>query len=130
MTFIIAILSVPFLYATGIYSPKVVHHGRCIAQPGSFDALFCFLPSTQDTCLSCASQEELGRACTNPRRSGFDASRRPAGEPQHDGQACVRIARPLHRGAPIKAPHDGNRRTRKQQAFRYFSGGSSCAVVW
>jgi hypothetical protein len=49
MTFIIAILSVPFLYATGIYSPKVVHHGRCIAQPGSFDALF--LPSTQDTAI-------------------------------------------------------------------------------
>lgn len=46
MTFIIAILSVPFLMATGIYSPKVVHHGRCIAQPGSFDALFCPAPKT------------------------------------------------------------------------------------
>jgi hypothetical protein len=46
MTFIIAILSVPFLMATGIYSPKVVHHGHCIAQPGSFDALFCPAPKT------------------------------------------------------------------------------------
>lgn len=44
MTFIIAIMSVPFLMATGIYNPKVVHQGRCIAQPGSFHALFCPAP--------------------------------------------------------------------------------------
>jgi hypothetical protein len=41
MSFIIAIMSVPFLMATGIYNPKVVHHGYCIAEPGSFNALFC-----------------------------------------------------------------------------------------
>jgi hypothetical protein len=41
MSFIIAIMSVPFLMATGIYNPKVVHHGYCVAQPGSFNALFC-----------------------------------------------------------------------------------------
>ena len=41
MGFILAIMSVPFLMATGIYNPKVVHHGRCIAEPGSFNALFC-----------------------------------------------------------------------------------------
>jgi hypothetical protein len=29
------------LYATGIYNPPVVHHGRCIAEPGTFNALFC-----------------------------------------------------------------------------------------
>jgi hypothetical protein len=36
-------MAVPFLYATGIYNynPPVVHHGRCIAEPGTFDAFFC-----------------------------------------------------------------------------------------
>jgi hypothetical protein len=44
MSFILAILFVPFLSATGIYNPQVMHHGRCIAQPGSFDALYCAPP--------------------------------------------------------------------------------------
>jgi hypothetical protein len=35
------IMAVPFLYATGTYNPPVVHHGRCIAEPGTFDALYC-----------------------------------------------------------------------------------------
>ena len=41
MGFILAIMSVPFLMATGIYNPKVVHKGYCIAEPGGFHALFC-----------------------------------------------------------------------------------------
>ena len=41
MTFILAILAVPFLAATGIYNPQVMNHGRCIAEPGTFDALYC-----------------------------------------------------------------------------------------
>ena len=41
MSVILAIISVPLLSATGIYNPPVVHHGHCIAQPGSYDALFC-----------------------------------------------------------------------------------------
>ena len=36
---ILMIMSVPFLYATGIYNPPVVHHGRCRAEPGTFRAL-------------------------------------------------------------------------------------------
>ena len=44
MSFIIAIMSVPFLSATGIYNPQVMHHGRCVAEPGSFDALYCPAP--------------------------------------------------------------------------------------
>ena len=44
MSFIIAIMSVPFLSATGIYNPPVMHHGRCVAEPGSFDALYCPAP--------------------------------------------------------------------------------------
>jgi len=41
MSFIIAIMAVPWLMATGIYNPPVMRHGQCIAQPGSFDALYC-----------------------------------------------------------------------------------------
>jgi hypothetical protein len=41
MSFIFMIMAVPFLSATGIYNPKVMHHGHCIAEPGSFDALYC-----------------------------------------------------------------------------------------
>jgi hypothetical protein len=32
---------VPFLAATGLYNPQVMHHNRCIADPGSLDALYC-----------------------------------------------------------------------------------------
>ena len=41
MSYIFAILAVPFLTATGIYDPPVMRHGHCIAQPGGFDALYC-----------------------------------------------------------------------------------------
>jgi hypothetical protein len=34
-------LAIPLLIATGIYNPPVMHHGHCIAQPGSLDALYC-----------------------------------------------------------------------------------------
>ena len=37
---ILMIMAVPFLYATGIYNPPVVHHGRCIAEPGTFGTHF------------------------------------------------------------------------------------------
>ena len=42
---ILAIMAVPVLGATGIYNPPVMRHGQCIAQPGSFDALFCPAPT-------------------------------------------------------------------------------------
>ena len=41
MSFIFMIMAVPFLSATGIYNPQVMHHGHWIAEPGSFDALYC-----------------------------------------------------------------------------------------
>jgi hypothetical protein len=44
MSFIFAIMSVPFFQATGLYSPKVMQHGRCVAEPGSYYALFCPAP--------------------------------------------------------------------------------------
>lgn len=45
MGFILAIMSVPLLSATGIYDPQVMKNGRCIAEPGGFHALFCPAPS-------------------------------------------------------------------------------------
>ena len=42
---ILAIMAVPALTATGIYNPQVMQHGRCIAEPGSFDALYCTAPA-------------------------------------------------------------------------------------
>jgi hypothetical protein len=45
MSFILAIMAVPFLTATGIYNPPVMQHGHCIARPGSFDALYCSAPA-------------------------------------------------------------------------------------
>jgi len=44
MGYIFAIMAVPFLSATGIYDPQVMRHGRCIAEPGSFEALYCPAP--------------------------------------------------------------------------------------
>ena len=33
MSFIFMIMAVPFLSATGLYNPQVMHHGHCIAEP-------------------------------------------------------------------------------------------------
>jgi hypothetical protein len=41
MSYIFMIMAVPFLSATGIYNPQVMHHGHCIAEPGTFNALYC-----------------------------------------------------------------------------------------
>jgi hypothetical protein len=34
-------LALPFLAATGIYNPQVMHNGHCIAEPGTVAALYC-----------------------------------------------------------------------------------------
>jgi hypothetical protein len=35
-------MAAPWLAATGIYNPQVVdRHHHCIAEPGSFDAIYC-----------------------------------------------------------------------------------------
>jgi hypothetical protein len=47
MTYILAIMSVPLLTATGIYNPPVMRHGHCVAEPGSYDALYCQGTTTQ-----------------------------------------------------------------------------------
>ena len=42
MSLVIAIMAAPFLAATGIYNPPVLdRHHRCIAEPGSFEAIYC-----------------------------------------------------------------------------------------
>jgi hypothetical protein len=43
---ILAIMALPVLSVTGIYNPQVMHHGHCIAEPGSFDALYCSAPAS------------------------------------------------------------------------------------
>ncbi|HXG79713.1 MAG TPA: hypothetical protein VNJ31_10295 [Methyloceanibacter sp.] len=47
MSYIFAIMAVPLLSATGIYDPPVMRNGHCIAQPGSFDALYCPAPEAK-----------------------------------------------------------------------------------
>jgi hypothetical protein len=49
MSYIFAILAVPLLSATGVYDPDVMRHGRCMAEPGSFDALYCTPGATTPT---------------------------------------------------------------------------------
>jgi len=39
------ILAMGPLAATGLYNPQVMHHGHCMAAPGSVDALYCQAPS-------------------------------------------------------------------------------------
>jgi hypothetical protein len=34
-------LAMPLLAATGLYNPQVMHHGHCMAQPGTVNALYC-----------------------------------------------------------------------------------------
>ena len=45
MGMIVAIMAAPLLSATGIYNPPVMQHGHCIAEPGSFQALYCTPPT-------------------------------------------------------------------------------------
>ena len=45
MTYMFMILAMGPLAATGLYDPQVMHHGHCIAAPGSVDALYC-VPTT------------------------------------------------------------------------------------
>jgi len=44
MSLIFVIMATPFLSATGVYKPPVMHHGQCTATPGSMDALYCEAP--------------------------------------------------------------------------------------
>jgi hypothetical protein len=43
MSILVSILAMGPMAALGIYNPPVVHHSpaRCIAEPGSIDALYC-----------------------------------------------------------------------------------------
>ena len=46
MTYIVALLLMGPLAATGIYNPQVMRHGQCMAEPGTFLALYC--PATAE----------------------------------------------------------------------------------
>ena len=63
MSFILAIMSVPLLAATGIYNPPVMRHGHCIAEPGSFDALYCPAPEVVNT-FAVSASARVSRAWT------------------------------------------------------------------
>jgi hypothetical protein len=41
MSYMFLILAMGPLSATGLYNPQVMHHGHCIAEPGSVNALYC-----------------------------------------------------------------------------------------
>jgi hypothetical protein len=41
MTYMFIILAMGPLAAMGIYNPQVMHHGRCVAEPGTMAALHC-----------------------------------------------------------------------------------------
>ena len=45
MSVIVFLLAMGPMAALGIYNPQVVHHGHCIAEPGSIDALYCPAPA-------------------------------------------------------------------------------------
>jgi len=41
MTYMLIMLAMGPAAALGIYNPQVMHHGHCMAAPGSLDALYC-----------------------------------------------------------------------------------------
>ena len=45
MTYMLIMLAMGPAAALGIYNPQVMHHGHCMAAPGSVDALYCQAPS-------------------------------------------------------------------------------------
>jgi hypothetical protein len=45
MTYMLFILAMGPMSAAGIYNPQVTHHGRCIVEPGTLDALYCPAPA-------------------------------------------------------------------------------------
>jgi hypothetical protein len=47
MGYILGIMAAPWLAATGIYDPDVMKNGRCIAEPGSYAALYCPAPTAE-----------------------------------------------------------------------------------
>ena len=46
MSYLFFILAMGPMAALGIYNPHVVDHGRCTAEPGTTQALYCPAPAT------------------------------------------------------------------------------------
>src|SRR5262245_1419687 len=44
MSIILGFFAASLLSATGIYDPQLMHHGRCMAEPGSIYALYYCVP--------------------------------------------------------------------------------------
>jgi hypothetical protein len=46
MSYLFMILAMPLLAVTGIHNPQVGHHhGHCMAEPGTYRALYCPAPA-------------------------------------------------------------------------------------
>ena len=63
-------LILPLLAATGIYNPQVMHHGHCIAEPGTVRALYCPAPAA-----AAPAHHHHHPAPIRSRQFEFDASR-------------------------------------------------------
>jgi hypothetical protein len=46
MGFILGFFAAALLAGTGIYNPKLMHNGRCMAEPGGIYALYYCVPET------------------------------------------------------------------------------------
>jgi hypothetical protein len=45
MSYLFMILAMPLLSVTGVHNPQVSHHhGHCMAEPGTYRALYCPAP--------------------------------------------------------------------------------------
>ena len=84
------ILAVPFLSATGIYNPPVVQHGRCIAEPGSFNALFCMGVAES------SEQTEVSGTLTGREVAAPGVRATPARAPKHTRRSITAFASPMH----------------------------------
>jgi hypothetical protein len=46
MSYLFMILAMPLLSVTGVHNPQVSHHhGHCMAEPGTYRALYCPAPA-------------------------------------------------------------------------------------
>jgi hypothetical protein len=46
MGFILGFFAAALMVGTGIYNPKFMHNGRCMAEPGGIYALYYCVPET------------------------------------------------------------------------------------
>ena len=70
MSVLVFLVAMGPMAALGIYNPPVVHHGHCIAEPGTIDALYCPAPAAPP-------HKKVGRARQSRAGARPKSSRRP-----------------------------------------------------